>query len=127
MFMGLFSNIQMGRPAQLDVMGAMFLSLKVRRNFILDDSVQQLAHIQHNLRNPLLITFIGEPGKDGGGLKNEYFQLVTKEIFNPNRDMFVRRNDNRYHWFNEFSFEEPQMFYVIGMMLGLAIYNTTLL
>jgi hypothetical protein len=78
MFIGLFSSLQQGLAPRLDMMGAMFLSLEVRRNFILDDSVDRLANIQSNLRNPLKITFIGEPGKDGGGLKNEYFQLVVK-------------------------------------------------
>jgi hypothetical protein len=73
------------------------------------------------------VTFIGEPGADGGGLKNEYFQLLTKEIFNPNRDMFLAKNNKRYHWFNSQSFESPLMYHVIGMILGLAIYNNTLL
>ena len=54
----------------MDIIGAMFFSLEVRRNFILDDSVDFLANTKCNLRNPLKVTFIGEPGKDGGGLKN---------------------------------------------------------
>lgn len=127
MFQGLFISLQAGMQPQMDVLGALFLNLQVRRNSILDDSVAGLAHLQRNLRNHLIVTFIGEPGRDGGGLKNEYFQLVVKEIFNPNRDMFVPRNESRFHWFNQFSFEQPQMFFVIGMILGLAIYNSTLL
>ncbi len=49
-----------------------------------------------------------------------------KEIFHPHRDMFLIKN-NSYHWFNGQSYEAPIMFELVGMMLGLSIYNTTLL
>lgn len=108
------------------VVNAIFFMLKVNRGNILDDSIDKLAQTKANLKNPLKITFIGEPGDDGGGVKKEYFQLVVKEIFNPERDLFMTKN-NRYHWFNGETFEAPIMFEFVGMLLGLSIYNTTLL
>lgn len=72
--------------------------------------------------------FIGEDGDDGGGVKKEYFQLAIKEIFNPCRDLFVQKGQNScYHWFNGLSFEAPIVFEFLGLLLGLSIYNTTLL
>ncbi len=43
--------------------------LRVDRNNILDDSLDQLSKTQSSLKNPLKITFNGEPGDDGGGVK----------------------------------------------------------
>jgi hypothetical protein len=60
-------------------------------------------------------------------VKKEYFQLIIKEIFNPCRDMFLPKNNNRFYWFNGESFEAPIMFEFMGMLLGLSIYNRTLL
>jgi len=41
--------------------------------------------------------------------------------------MFVMRNSDRFYWFNGESFEAPIMFEFVGMLLGLSIYNRTLL
>lgn len=41
--------------------------------------------------------------------------------------MFLPKNNNTFHWFNPQSFQTPVMFEIVGMILGLAIYNTTLL
>jgi hypothetical protein len=101
--------------------------IQVKRNNILDDSLEKLSKTVSSLKNPLKITFIGEPGDDGGGVKKEYFQLLVKEIFHPHRDMFLPKNNNSVFWFNANSFEAPIMFEFVGMILGLSIYNTTLL
>ncbi len=38
--------------------------------------------------------------------------------------MFIPKNNNRVYWFNGFSFEPPIRFEFVGMLLGLAIYNS---
>lgn len=40
--------------------------------------MEKLGKIKTNLKSPLKIQFIGEEGSDEGGVKNEYFQLLTK-------------------------------------------------
>lgn len=50
--------------------------------------------------------------------------MLTKEIFNPYQDMFLPKNNGRVYWFNGFSFEPPIRFEFVGMLLGLAIYNS---
>jgi|JI6StandDraft_1071083.scaffolds.fasta_scaffold00710_22 hypothetical protein len=101
--------------------------LQVNRETILDDSIEKLSRTKSSLKNPLKVAFLGEMGDDGGGVKKEYFQLLIKEIFNPNRDLFVTKGNGRLHWFNAQTFEAPIMFEFLGMILGLSIYNTTLL
>jgi hypothetical protein len=64
-----------GNPA---VINALFMMVHVNRDNILDDSIEKLSKTNASLKNPLKITFIGEPGDDGGGVKKEYFQLLIK-------------------------------------------------
>lgn len=109
------------------IANAMFFLLQINRETILDDSIEKLSRTKRSLRNPLKVTFLGEPGDDGGGVKKEYFQLLMKEIFNPNRDLFVTKGNGTLRWFNSQTFEAPMMFEFLGIILGLSIYNTTLL
>lgn len=41
--------------------------------------------------------------------------------------MFIQKNNKTFHWFNPQSFEPAGTFELVGMIMGLAIYNTTLL
>ena len=35
-----------------------------------------------------------EPGVDEGGVRKEFFQLIIKELFDPNLGMFISKNVN---------------------------------
>jgi hypothetical protein len=104
--------------------GLIFLYISVNRHNLLDDSMEKLGKVKQNLKSPLKIEFIGEEGADEGGVKNEYFSLVTKAIFNPYLDMFLPKNNGRFYWFNGFSYEIPLRFEFVGMLLGLSLYNS---
>ena len=41
--------------------------------------------------------------------------------------MFIPKNNGRVYWFNAYSYEPPIRFEFVGMLLGLAIYNSVLL
>ena len=116
------------QPIQLNTaaINSLFLQVKVHRNMILMDSMNELMHAQ-GLKNPIKVKFIDEPGDDLGGVKKEYFQLLVKEIFDPHMDMFLTKNNNKHHWFNGMSFESLQMFEFAGLVVGLSIYNGTML
>jgi hypothetical protein len=38
--------------------------------------------------------------------------------------MFLPKNNSRVYWFNGHSYEPPIRFEFVGMLLGLAIYNS---
>ena len=103
--------------------GLIYLHIEVNRHDILNDSMEKLNKVK-NLQAPLRISFVGEEGSDEGGVKNEYFQLITKAIFNPYLDMFLPKHNGRVYWFNSFSYEPPIRFEFVGMLLGLSIYNS---
>ena len=41
--------------------------------------------------------------------------------------MFMYDEDSRHHWFNPLSFESKEQYQLIGLLLGLAIYNNIIL
>jgi len=50
--------------------GLGYLHFQINRQNILDDSMEKLGKIKHNLKNPLRIQFLGEEGSDEGGVQN---------------------------------------------------------
>lgn len=47
-----------------------FLNFEIHRDNILEESIEKLGMIDTNLKNPLKIKFIGEEGRDEGGVQN---------------------------------------------------------
>ncbi|XP_044263019.1 ubiquitin-protein ligase E3A [Tribolium madens] len=108
-----------------------YLRLKVRRDHIIDDALVELEMISmenpNDLKKQLVVEFEGEQGIDEGGVSKEFFQLVIEEIFNPDYAMFTSQSETSTVWFNPTSFESDAQFTLIGIVLGLAIYNNVIL
>lgn len=108
-----------------------FLKLKIRRDHIIDDALVELEMIAmsnpKDLKKQLVVEFSGEQGIDEGGVSKEFFQLIIEEIFNPDYGMFINNDDTNTVWFNSTSFENEAQFTLIGIVLGLAIYNNIIL
>lgn len=108
-----------------------FLRLKVRRTHIIDDALVELEMVAMeralDLKKQLVVEFEGEQGVDEGGVSKEFFQLIVEEIFNPDYGMFTHHQDSLTVWFNPTSFETEAQFTLIGIVLGLAIYNNIIL
>ena len=129
----------------------LLLQLKIRREHVIEDALIGLEMVStllkyfsfpflknkfnfqvamenpSDLKKQLVVEFEGEQGIDEGGLSKEFFQLVIDQVFNPDYAMFAFNSDTRNFWFNPTSFESDAQFTLIGIMLGLAIYNTVIL
>ncbi|MCJ1433157.1 putative E3 ubiquitin-protein ligase [Xylographa pallens] len=108
-----------------------YLLLKVRRDCLVDDSLQGISEVvgtgQEEIKKGLRIQFVGEEGIDAGGLRKEWFLLLVREVFDPEHGLFIYDEESRYCYFNPNSFETSDQFYLVGVVLGLAIYNSTIL
>lgn len=108
-----------------------YLVLKVRRDCLVEDSLRSVSEAVgsggNDLKKGLRIDFQGEEGIDAGGLRKEWFLLLVREIFDPNHGLFVYDDDSQYCYFNPFCFESSEQFFLVGVLLGLAIYNSTIL
>ncbi|KAG6321900.1 hypothetical protein E4U22_001105 [Claviceps purpurea] len=108
-----------------------YLSLTVRRECLVEDSLAAVSEVigsgTEDIKKGLRITFKGEEGIDGGGLRKEWFLLLVREVFNPDHGMFLYDEDSRYCYFNPSTFETSDQFFLVGVVMGLAIYNSTIL
>ncbi|KAI9844540.1 MAG: putative E3 ubiquitin-protein ligase [Sclerophora amabilis] len=108
-----------------------FLILKVRRDCLVEDSLKGVSEVVgtglEEIKKGLRIVFLGEEGIDAGGLRKEWFLLLVREIFDPNHGMFVYDEQSHFCYFNPHCFETSDQFFLVGVLLGLAIYNSTIL
>ncbi|EDO34592.1 predicted protein [Nematostella vectensis] len=103
------------------------LVIKVRRDSIVQDTLTQITtQSPYDLKKPLKVIFANEEAVDAGGVKKEFFLLLLTEILDPKYGMFTYLEDSQTIWFNDLTFEESPMFLLIGVICGLAIYNSTI-
>ncbi|KAJ2556662.1 putative E3 ubiquitin-protein ligase [Coemansia sp. RSA 1933] len=118
------------------------LKLLVRRHCLVEDSLHQLASHEQDLKKRLKIEFVGEEGIDAGGLTKEWFMLLLRELLNPMYGMFTREpcggsfdgddssSDASWaaaYWFNPASLEASNQYFLVGVVVGLALYNSNIL
>ena len=111
----------------LDYNPDIFVHLTVRRENLIEDTLSQLLSGELNIKKPLKVHFAGEEGVDEGGVRKEFFQLIVKELFDPEFSMFKYYENQRFYWFNPNTIESNLNFELIGMILGMAIYNSIIL
>ena len=104
-----------------------FLELNIKRDNLIEDTLNEVSKSGINLKKPLKIKFIGEDAVDEGGVRKEFFLLFIKQIFDPSYGMFSYNKKTRLYWFNHYSFEPKIKYELIGIILGLAIYNNIIL
>ncbi|KAI5800062.1 ubiquitin-protein ligase E3A [Geopyxis carbonaria] len=107
-----------------------YMVLKVRRECLVEDSLKGISEsvgTMEDIKKGLRVEFLGEDGIDAGGLKKEWFLMVARDVFDPNHGLFIYEEDSNYCYFNPHSFESSEEFYLVGVLLGLAIYNSTIL
>ncbi|CAG5130186.1 unnamed protein product [Candidula unifasciata] len=109
---------------QLPDIGMLFLNLTVRRSHLVSDSLNEIAKKQHDLKKKLKVSFTGEPGLDMGGLTKEWFLLLVRQIFQPNYGMFIYDKQAGVHWFCPRPCDNYQEFNLVGVLMGLAVYNS---
>ncbi|KAK3314952.1 hypothetical protein B0H66DRAFT_535849 [Apodospora peruviana] len=108
-----------------------FLVLNIRRDCLVDDSLKAVGEVigggGEDIKKGLKINFKGEEGVDAGGLRKEWFLLLVREVFNPDHGMFIYDEESQYCYFNPNSLEPSEQFFLVGVVFGLAIYNSTIL
>lgn len=106
---------------------SIFFYMKVKRDRLIEDTLNIVANSNINLQKPLKVKFIGEQGVDEGGVRKEFFLLLVRQIFDANYGMFTYKENTRLFWFNLFSFEPKIKYELIGIILGLALFNNVIL
>ncbi|TID30437.1 hypothetical protein CANINC_000948 [Pichia inconspicua] len=105
------------------------ISINVRRDQVFLDSYRNIFFkpVDKIKKNTLEIKFNGEEGVDAGGVTREWYQVLSRQIFDPNYALFVpvasdktTFHPNRTSWVNP---EHLSFFKFVGMIIGKAIYD----
>uniref|UniRef100_A0AAR2KYG7 HECT domain-containing protein n=1 Tax=Pygocentrus nattereri TaxID=42514 RepID=A0AAR2KYG7_PYGNA len=103
------------------------LILIVRRENVVGDTMEVLRKSKNvDYKKPLKVIFVGEEAVDAGGVRKEFFLLIMKELLDPKYGMFRYYEESRLIWFADKTFEDVDLFHLIGVICGLAIYNLTI-
>ncbi|KAF2834163.1 hypothetical protein M501DRAFT_1001473 [Patellaria atrata CBS 101060] len=106
------------------------LQLSVRRDQVFSDSYKHLYFKSGDeiKYGKLSIRFQGEEGVDAGGVTREWFQVLARQMFNPDYALFnpVASDRTTFHP-NPFSWINPEhhlkSFEFIGRIIGKALYE----
>jgi E3 ubiquitin-protein ligase HUWE1 len=106
--------------------------LKIRRSHLLEDSYNQLrARTHEEMKGRMQIVFAGEEGIDAGGLTREWYQILAREIFNPDWGLFqLAPSGEACYEPNKHSSINPEhlrYFHFVGRLIGKALYDGVLL
>ncbi|KAJ3061283.1 hypothetical protein HDU99_005608 [Rhizoclosmatium hyalinum] len=107
-----------------------YLVLSVRRSHLVQDVLDQLHQCtDRDLKKPVKVVFVGggEEGLDAGGVQKEFFQVLVDLLLDPAVGMFSYDTETRYTWFKGESLEPERQFELVGMIVGLALYNGVIL
>lgn len=105
------------------------ISLNVRRDQVFLDSYKALYFkLADEIKKARLsVRFQGEEGVDAGGVTREWYQVLSRQIFNPDYALFspvaadkTTFHPNRTSWVNP---EHLSFFKFVGRIIGKAIYD----
>ena len=114
------------RPAS-GVRGDFFV-LRVRRDELINDTLEAVAEQSvQTLLKPLRVVFEGEPAIDEGGVRKELFQLLVDDLFGPQFGMWSWNASTRCNWFHLGGFGAAAEYFLVGLVVGLAIHNGVIL
>ncbi|KAA0194253.1 HECT and RLD domain containing E3 ubiquitin protein ligase 4 [Fasciolopsis buskii] len=104
-----------------------YLKLTVRRDKLIQDTLTCLAIAKpSDFRKLLRVEFDGEEAVDEGGVLKEFFLLIMRDLLSPIYGMFRCYPESRMLWFSESTMESENVFQLIGILCGLAIYNAVI-
>ncbi|QUC16386.1 uncharacterized protein UV8b_00627 [Ustilaginoidea virens] len=109
------------------------LQLSVRRDHVFHDSFRSLYYKSGDEMKfgKLNIRFHGEEGVDAGGVTREWFQVLARQMFDPNYVLFIPVSSDRTTFHpNKLSAVNPEhllFFKFIGRIIGKALYEGRLL
>ncbi|OIW00674.1 hypothetical protein TanjilG_09643 [Lupinus angustifolius] len=107
------------------------LRISVRRAYILEDSYNQLRmRPNQDLKGRLNVQFQGEEGIDAGGLTREWYQLLSRVIFDKGALLFTTVGNNATFQPNPnsvYQTEHLSYFKFVGRVVGKALFDGQLL
>ncbi|RYP40806.1 hypothetical protein DL767_001452 [Monosporascus sp. MG133] len=124
-----FNRSVHNRNQQAPGRGFPTLQLQVRREHVFHDSFKSLYFKSGDEMKfgKLSIRFHGEEGVDAGGVTREWFQVLSRQMFDPNYALFVPVSSDRTTFhpnkLSGINDEHLMFFKFIGRIIGKALYE----
>ncbi|KAL5523755.1 hypothetical protein ACEPAG_7928 [Sanghuangporus baumii] len=109
------------------------LQVNVRRARVFEDSYHAFQHKTGDQikYGKLSVRFYGEEGVDAGGVTREWFQILARQMFNPNYALFepcaADRQTYQPNRASEINPDHLSYFKFVGRVIGKAIYDGRLM
>lgn len=107
------------------------MHIEVDRAHLFQGSYNQLmSRSVRELEGRIQVSFVNEPGYDAGGLKREWFLVVSREIFNQDYALFEKSSSGSTYQPNPKSYINPDhlnYFKFIGRFIGKALVERELI
>ena len=106
-----------------------FFPMEIEREHLLTQTLEVIKQADpKDIRKRLRVTFKGEPGLDAGGVTKEFFQLLSEELFDVETSgMWSKKYGEDINWFNPDNTWDDYKYEIVGVLFGLAVYNSVLL
>ncbi|XP_029424945.1 E3 ISG15--protein ligase HERC5 isoform X2 [Nannospalax galili] len=99
-------------------------NLKVRRDHLVDDVLNQLSQVENeDLRRELWVSFDGEIGYGMGGVQREFFDCLFETMTHAEYEMFTYPEEASCMWFPVRPKFEEKRYYFFGILCGLSLFN----
>lgn len=103
------------------------MTIYVRRTSLLDDIKWQLnCKSRQEFVKKLRVMFSKEAAVDAGGPSREFFYLLTPQLFSSEYGKFKLYNEKCF-WFTHSENVDEDSYFLIGSIIGLALYNSVVL
>jgi len=105
-----------------------FFNLEVERDNLLEQTLDKIRQAEpKQVRKRLRVSFKGEEGVDAGGVTKEFFQLLSEDLFEPTSGLWTTKYGDEINWFSSDNTWDIKSYELVGILFGLALYNSVLL
>jgi len=105
-----------------------FYELDIEREHLVEQTLKKIKQADpKDIRKRLRVSFKGEAGLDAGGVTKEFFQLLSEELFDVHSGLWTDKYGDDVNWFNTDNTWDDKGYELIGVLFGLALYNSVLL
>ncbi|XP_062992156.1 uncharacterized protein LOC134405027 [Elgaria multicarinata webbii] len=99
--------------------------LHVNREHLIQNAWQYLRRADaEQFQKFLKVHFVGEAGVDDGGLSQEFFEILRRELCAPKTRIFRHFEDSQLIWFSRQVPAEEDIYFLIGNLFGMALFNS---
>jgi hypothetical protein len=105
-----------------------FFHLEIERSKLLEQTLDLIKQTDAKyIRKRLRVAFKGEEGLDAGGVTKEFFQLLSEELFDVTSGLWTTKYGDEINWFSSDNTWDIKGYELVGVLFGLALYNSVLL